>query len=50
MIYTDGRHNSGKDATPGHLSTSIYTETTSIKNNVSEILIPKINIFGKKFA
>ena len=34
-IFTDCRHNLGKDATPGHLSNSIYTETTSIRNNQS---------------
>ena len=38
-IYTDGRHNLGKDATQGHASSSVYTEN---------ILIPKINIFGNK--
>ena len=47
-ICTDGRHNLGKDATPGHPSTSIYTETTSIRNNLAEIPTPKIKIFGKK--
>ena len=47
-ICTDGCHNLGKDVTPGHLSTSVYTETTSIRNNLLEILIPKINIFEKK--
>ena len=46
-IRTDGHHNLGKDATPGHSSTSVYTETTSIRNSLFEILIPKINIFGK---
>ena len=39
-IFTDGRHNLEKDATQGHASTSVYTKTG--------ILIPKINIFGKK--
>ena len=34
-IFTDCRHNVGKDATPGHLSYRIYTETTSIRNNQS---------------
>ena len=48
-ICSDSRHNLGKDATPGHSSTSVYTETTSIINNL-EILIPKINIFEKKLA
>ena len=47
-ICTDGRHILGKDATPGHPSTSVYTETTSIRNNLLEILIPKVNIFRKK--
>ena len=47
-ICTDGRHNLGKDATQGHASTSVYMETTSIRNNLLGILIPKINIFGKK--
>ena len=35
-------------ATPGHPSASVYMETTSTRNNLLEILIPKINIFGKK--
>ena len=47
-ICTDGRHNLGKDATQGHASTSVYSKTTSIRNNFLGILIPKINIFGKK--
>ena len=47
-ICTDGCHNLGNDVTPGHLSTSVYTKTTSIRNNLLEILIPKINIFEKK--
>ena len=49
-IYTDGRHNLHKDATQGHTSTSVYTEATSIKDNLLGILISKINILGKKFA
>ena len=47
-ICTDGRHNLEKDATQGHASTNVYTETTSIQNNLPGILIPEINIFGKK--
>ena len=47
---TDGRHNLGKDATQGHASTSVYTKTASIRNNLLGILIPEINIFGKKLA
>ena len=49
-ICTDGRHNLGKDAMQGHPSTNVYTETISIRNNLLGILIPKINIFGKKLA
>ena len=47
-ICTDGHHNLGKDATPGHPSTTVDTETTSIRMSLLEMLIPKINIFGKK--
>ena len=47
-ICTDGHHNLGKGVTPGHPSTSGYTETTSIRNNLLEILTTKINIFRKK--
>ena len=47
-ICTDARHNLEKDATQGHASTNVYTETTSIRNNLLGILMPKINIFGKK--
>ena len=47
-ICTDGYHNLEKDATLGHASTNAYTETTFIRNNLLGILIPKINIFGKK--
>ena len=47
-ICTDGHHNLGKGATPGHPSTSAYTETTSIRNNLLEILTIKTNIFRKK--
>ena len=47
-ICTDGHNNLGKYATQGNASTSVYTETTSIRNNLLGILIPKINIFGKK--
>ena len=39
-IYNDGRHTLGKE--------SVYTETVSIRNNLLGILIPQINIFGKK--
>ena len=45
---TDGRHNLGKDPILGHPFTSVYKDTTSIRNNLLEILIPKINIFGNK--
>ena len=38
----------GKGATSNHPSTSVYTETTSIRNNLLRILIPKISIFVKK--
>ena len=41
-ICTDGRHNLGKDATQGHASSNVYTETISIRNNLLGILIPKI--------
>ena len=47
-ICTDGLHNLGKDATQDHTATSLYTETTSIRKNLLGILIPKVNIFGKK--
>ena len=47
-ICSDGRHNLGKDATLGHASTSVYNATTSIRNNLLGILIPKINIFWKR--
>ena len=47
-ICTDGHHKLGRDATQGNTSTSVCTETTSIRNNLLGILIPKINIFGKK--
>ena len=47
-ICTDGLHNLGKDATQNHTATSLYTETTSIRKNLLGILIPKVNIFGKK--
>ena len=47
-ICTDGCHNLGKDATQGHASTSVYTETTSIRNNLLGILILRITILGKK--
>ena len=39
-----------KDATQGHISPSVYTETTSILDNLFGILIPKINMFGKKLV
>ena len=35
-------------ASEGYASTNKYTETTSIRNNLLGILIPEINIFGKK--
>ena len=47
-ICTNGRD--GKDATQGQASTSVYTETTSIRKNLLGILVPKMNIFGKKLA
>ena len=31
----------------GHAFTSVYMETTSIRNNLHGVLIPKTNIFGK---
>ena len=40
-IFTDGRHNLGKDGTQGHASTSVYTETTFIRNNLLAIMIPR---------
>ena len=40
-IRTGGHHNPRNDATPGHPSTSVYAETTSIRNNLLEILMPK---------
>ena len=40
-IFTDGRHNLGKDATQGHASISVYTETTFIRNNLLGIMIPR---------
>ena len=47
-ICNDGHHNLEKDATEVHGSTIVYTETTSIRNNVLGILIPKKTTFGKK--
>ena len=47
-ICTDGRHNLGKDAAKGHASTSVYKDTTTIRNNLIGILITKINIFGRR--
>ena len=47
-ICTNGRD--GKDATQGQASTSVYTEKTSIRKNLLGILVPKMNIFGKKLA
>ena len=47
-ICTDGPHSLGKDATPGHPCTSVSTKTTSIRKNLLEILIPKINVCGKQ--
>ena len=47
-ICTDGRHNLGKDAKKGHASTSVYKDTTSIRNNLLGILITKINVFGRQ--
>ena len=40
--------NLGEDATQRHASTSVYMETTPIRKNLLDILIPKINIFEKK--
>ena len=37
-----------EDAAQGHASTSLYTETACLSNNLLGILTPKINIFGKK--
>ena len=34
----------------GHASINVYAETIYIRNNLLGILIPKINIFGKKLA
>ena len=39
--FTDGRHNLGKDGTQGHASTSVYTETRFIRNNLLAIMIPR---------
>ena len=36
-----------EDAAQGHASTSLYTETACLSNNLLGILTPKINIFGK---
>ena len=44
----DSRHNLGKDAAPGHPSTSVHTETTSVRSNFLEISILKINLLGKR--
>ena len=40
-IFPDGCHNLGKDGTNGHASTSVYTETTFIRNNLLGIMIPR---------
>ena len=47
-ICTKGCHNLVKYVKQGHTSTSRETETTSIRNNIFEILTPKIDTFGKK--
>ena len=47
-ICTEYRYNFGKNTQQGHASTSVYKETTSIRNNLLGVLIPKINIFCKK--
>ena len=40
--------NLGKDTAKGHASTSVYKDTTTIRNNLIGILITKINIFGRR--
>ena len=50
IICTDGLHNLGKDATQGHPTTSVYTEATSIRNNLFGILIPKTTVFGQSLS
>ena len=47
-ICTDGRHNLGKNAEQGHAATSVYNETTNVRNTLLGILLTKINIFQKK--
>ena len=47
-ICTDGRHNLGKNATEGHAATSVYNETSNVRNTLLGILLTKINIFHKK--
>ena len=47
-ICTDYHYNLGKNAQQGHASTSVYKETTPIRNNLLGVLIPKINVFCKK--
>ena len=37
-IYTDGTHNSGKNATQGHAATSVYNDTTEIRNTLTGVL------------
>ena len=50
-ICTDSHYNLGKDATKGHATTTnVFTETISIRSNLLDIPIHKINIFGKKLA
>ena len=47
-IFTNDRHNLGKNKTERHASTSVYQSTCGIRNNLVDVLITKINIFLKQ--
>ena len=47
-IWTDGRHNLGKNGTQGHTATSVYNDTTEIRNTLTGVLVTKKNILQKR--
>ena len=47
-ICIDGRHNLGKNAMQGHAATSVYNDTTEIRNTLIGVLVTKINVFQRK--
>ena len=42
-IYTDGRHNLGKNTTQGHGATSAYNDTAEIRNTLVGVLVTKMS-------